>query len=86
MTDTQRQTEERRRQITEITAEQSRIRDNLKIVDRNSDYGTRLLKKLNDQETLLEKLQGEITDLTRQQNQQRKDLESYLQNTTIDEK
>jgi hypothetical protein len=86
MTDTQRQTEERRRQINDITTEQTRIRDNLKSVDRNSDYGTRLLKKLNDQETALEKLQTEITDLTRLQNQQRKDLESYLQNTTIDEK
>jgi hypothetical protein len=74
MTDTQRQVEDRRRQITEITAEQTRIRENLKSIDRNSDYGTRLLKKLNDQETALEKLQTEITDLTRQQNQQRKEL------------
>ncbi|MDB5322710.1 MAG: hypothetical protein JWN40_4341 [Phycisphaerales bacterium] len=87
MTDTQRQTEDRRRQITEITAEQTRIRENLKsLVDRTSDYGTRLLKKLNDQETALEKLQTEIIDLTKLQNQQRKELETYLQNTTIDEK
>ena len=86
MTDTQRQMEERRRQINDITTEQTRIRENLKTVDRNSDYGTRLLKKLNDQETTLEKLQGEIKELTQTYDKQRKDLEEYLQNTTIDDK
>ena len=86
LTDTQRQIEERRRQINDITVEQTRIRENLKTVDRNSDYGTRLLKKLNDQETTLEKLQSEIEDLTKTQNTQRHDLETYLQNTTTEDK
>jgi hypothetical protein len=86
LTDTQRQIEDRRRQTAEITTEQTRIRENLKTVDRNSEYGTRLLKKLNDQETAIEKLQAEIVDLTKQQEQQRKELESYLQNTTVDDK
>jgi hypothetical protein len=86
MTDTQRQIEERRRQINDITTEQTRIRENIKTVDRSSEYATRLLKKLNDQETTLEKLQGEIKELTENYNKQRKDLEEYLQGTTIDEK
>lgn len=86
MTDTQRQIEERRRQINDITTEQMRIRENIKTVDRNSDYSSRLLKKLNEQETTLEKLQGEIKELTQTLNKQRKDLEDYLQATTIDEK
>jgi hypothetical protein len=86
LTDTQRQIEERRRHINDINNEQQRIRENLKTIDRNSDYGTRLIKKLNDQETTIEKLQGEIKDLTKTQNTQRQDLETYLQNTTTEDK
>jgi hypothetical protein len=86
MTDTQRQIEERRRQAADITAEQSRIRENLKSVDRNSDYSIRLQKKLNDQESAIEKLQAEITSLTATLDQQRKGLEDFLKNTTVDDK
>ena len=42
------------------------------------DYYTRLLKKLNDQETQIEKLQKEVEDLQKQRDKQRKDLEDYL--------
>jgi hypothetical protein len=86
MTDTQRQIEERRRQVNDITTEQTRIRENIKSIDRNSDYGTRLLKKLNDQETTIENLQAEIVKFQQQFNQQQKDFESYLQNTSVDDK
>jgi hypothetical protein len=86
LTDTQRQIEDRRRQINDINNEQQRIRENLKTIDRNSDYATRLIKKLDDQETTIEKLQGEIEDLTKKQNTQRQDLETYLQNTTTEDK
>ncbi len=84
MVDTQRQMDDRRRQITDITQEQTRIRDNIRTVDRTSDYGTRLLKKLNDQETQIEKLQAELQALQKTIDQQRKDLETYLQNTTVE--
>jgi hypothetical protein len=86
MTDTQRQIDDRRRQIAEITTEQTRIRENIKTVDRNSDYAGRLLKKLNDQESTIEKLQSEITDLQKNLDQQRKSFESFLQNTSVDDK
>jgi hypothetical protein len=86
MTETQRQLDERRRQINEITTEQTRIRENIKTVDRNSDYAGRLLKKLNDQETAIEKLQAEATDLQKTLDNQRKNFENYLQNTTVDDK
>jgi chromosome segregation ATPase len=86
MTDTQRQIEERRRQVNDITTEQTRIRENLKTVDRNSEYSTRLLKRLNDQETTIERLQAEITTFQKQYDQQQKDFESYLQNTSVDDK
>jgi hypothetical protein len=86
MTDTQRQIDERRRQISEITSEQTRIRENIKIVDRNSDYAGRLLKKLNDQETEIEKFQQEVTDLQKSLDTQRKSFETFLQNTTVEDK
>ncbi|MEZ0266150.1 MAG: hypothetical protein ACAI43_15580, partial [Phycisphaerae bacterium] len=84
MTDTQRQMDERRREVAEITAEQDRLRRNIQIIDRTSDYGTRLLKKLNDQETQIEKLQGEVESLQRSLNQQRKDFEAYLQGLNVE--
>ncbi|HSI35383.1 MAG TPA: hypothetical protein VK986_17515 [Tepidisphaeraceae bacterium] len=84
MTDAQRQMDERRREVAEITAEQDRLRRNIQIIDRTSDYGTRLLKKLNDQETQIEKLQGEVESLQRSLNQQRKDFEAYLQGLNVE--
>ena len=49
----------------------------------NSQYYARLLGKLNDQESRIEKLQSEIERLQRTHDQQRKELETYLLNTTI---
>jgi hypothetical protein len=86
MTDTQRQIQQRQQEIATISNEQTRIRENIKTVDRNSDYAGRLLKKLNDQETKIEQLQSEIAELTEKFNKQRKDLEDYLQNMNVDEK
>lgn len=86
MTDTQRQIDERRKQIGEITTEQTRIRENIKTVDRTSDYAGRLLKKLNDQETTIEKLQSEMTDLQKNLDNQRRSYETFLQNTSVDDK
>jgi chromosome segregation ATPase len=85
-TDTQRQIDDRRRQVSEITNEQTRIRENIKTVDRTSEYAGRLLKKLNDQETTLEKLQGEIGELQKKLDQQRKAFEQFLQSTSVEEK
>jgi hypothetical protein len=84
MTDTQRQIEERRRQVAEITNEQTRIRENIKTVDRTSEYATRLLKKLNDQETSIEKLQTEADGLQKQLEKQRGEFESFLQGTSVE--
>jgi hypothetical protein len=83
LTDTQRQIEERRRQIAEITAEQGRLRGNLGAVDKNNDYAIRMVKKLNDQETQIERIQTEVATLLEAMNKQRKDLEAYLQGTNV---
>jgi hypothetical protein len=84
LTDTQRQIQERQRQVNEITTEQTRIRANLGSVTPNSDYAGRLLKKLNDQETKLDKLHNELESLQQKLIDQQKVLETYLQNTTVD--
>jgi len=83
MVETERQIDERRRQVAEITGEQERIRANMGSVSRNSDYYTRLLTKLNDQETRLEKLQSEIDTLTGKLAEQRNALERYLSGINV---
>jgi hypothetical protein len=83
MVDTQREIQQRTVRIGEITAEQGRIRDNMRTVTQNSAYYNRLLTKLNDQETQLEKLRGEIEDYQKALSQQQKDLESYLSSLSV---
>jgi uncharacterized membrane-anchored protein YhcB (DUF1043 family) len=41
------------------------------------------LSKLNDQETAIEKLHGEVEQLKHTYDRQRKELETYLANTTL---
>ncbi len=83
LTDTQRQIAEHQQKLSEITQEQTRIRDNLKTVPQNTDYYQRLLKKLDEQETAIEKLQGEVKTLQQKQTTQQQALESYLQNLDV---
>jgi hypothetical protein len=81
--DSDRQVNERTQKITEITQEQNRIRENMKTVAQSSPYYGRLLAKLNEQESAIERLQGERTELVRGRDVQRKALEDYLLNLTI---
>jgi hypothetical protein len=83
MMDTDRQISERQQQLAQITQEQQRIRDNMAAVSQTSQYYARLLSKLNDQETAIERLQGEVEQLKHTYNEQRKELETYLTNTTV---
>jgi hypothetical protein len=81
--DTQRQIDQHNQQLDQITKEQNRIRDNLRTVAEKSDYHNRLLTKLNDQETQIEKLQSQRDDLTATLKQQQNDLDQYLENLTV---
>ena len=83
MLDTERQMQERQQQLAEIRQDQQRIRENMATVNQTSQYYTRLLTKLNDQETAIEKLHGEIEQFMRTHERQRQELETYLMNTTI---
>ena len=83
MVDTERQIKERQQQLAEITQEQRRIRENMASVSQASQYYMRLLSKLNDQETAMETLQGEVQHLKLTYGRQREELEIYLTNTTV---
>lgn len=80
--DTQRQVALHQQQIGELNQDQSRIRENMKTVAQTTDYYKKLLNKLDEQETLIEKLQSEMKQLQQKEQQQQKDLESYL--STLD--
>jgi hypothetical protein len=83
LVDTERQMKERQQRLAEIAQEQQRIRENMAAVSQTGQYYTRLLTKLNEQETSIETLQGEIEQLKHTHTRQRKELESYLLNTTV---
>ena len=83
MIDTERQLAERGQRIAEISAEQNRIRENMKTVAQNAQYYQRLLAKLNEQETALEKLQEERDGLGRKRETERRELEAYLATLTV---
>jgi predicted nuclease with TOPRIM domain len=76
--DTQRRVDEGKQRLADITAEQGRIRENIKTVQKNGKYYERLMAKLNDQETAIEKTQGEDDDLQKLLEAQRKELEDYV--------
>ena len=83
MTDVERDINTRNQRIAEITAEQTRIRENMKTVSQNTEYYQRLLGKLNEQESSIEGLQKERDDLTAKRDGLRKQLEDYVNGLTL---
>ncbi len=81
--DLDRQVAQRGQQIADITVEQNRIRENMKTVGQTSQYYQRLLAKLNDQESSIERLQHERDDLLVKRDAARKELEDYLRDLTV---
>jgi predicted nucleic acid-binding Zn-ribbon protein len=81
--DIDRQIQERRQTIGEITQEQTRIRENMKAVSASSDYYKRLEKELDAQETQIQKLKSEAKDLGEKRTVQQKALEDYLENLSV---
>jgi hypothetical protein len=83
LVDTQRQIQELQQKLAEVTAEQSRIREDMKAVSQSSDYYKRLLTKLDAQETTIEDQHKQVADLQKQRDRQQKELEDYLGNLTV---
>ncbi len=67
----------------EITAEHARIRENMQRLPQNSDLYTRYVKKLDQQETELEKLRKEIESLKNTEEEHRRELQIYVMNLDV---
>ena len=67
----------------EITAEHARIRENMQRLQQNSDLYTRYVKKLDQQETELEKLRKEIESLKNTEEEHRRDLQNYVMSLDV---
>jgi hypothetical protein len=67
----------------EITAEHARIRENMQRLQQNSDLYTRYVKKLDQQETELEKLRKEIETLKNTEEEHRRELQNYVMNLDV---
>jgi hypothetical protein len=80
----QRQVDELSKNISQVTSEQTRIRENMKAVAASTDYYTRLVKKLDEQETQIEGWQKELDTLRKQLETQRKELETKVGQLNIE--
>jgi hypothetical protein len=83
VSDTERHMADRTRQIADITAEQGRMRENMRTTGSTTQYYQRLLAKLNEQESTIERLQTERDALTKQRDTHRQALDAYLNTLTI---
>ncbi len=81
--DAKRQLAERNQRLENLAREQARIRENMKTVSESTEYYTRLLKKLDEQETAIETLQKEGSDLQRKSEGSRQALEAYLRDLNV---
>jgi chromosome segregation ATPase len=79
----ERQIAAKDRDLARIPADQTRIRENMKVVDKSTDYYNDLLKKLRAQETELETLQQDTAKLRAELDGQKKKLEDYLKDLTF---
>lgn len=68
----------------EIRTEQARIRENLNTIDRSGDLGTRLLKKLGDQETRMENLFESLKTAREAVKTAQAQLDNYLVSLSVE--
>ncbi|MFT3786819.1 MAG: hypothetical protein QM770_11740 [Tepidisphaeraceae bacterium] len=78
------QAAEAEKKIAEIAAEQNRIRENMRTVDKASQYYGRLVTKLNDQENQIEKLQTSLGELRDSINGKQKEYDEYLNGLNVE--
>jgi hypothetical protein len=81
--DTRAQRSRLDQRTAEITAEHTRIRENMQRLAQNSDLYTRYVKKLDQQETELEKLRKEIENLKNTEEEHRRELQSFVMNLDV---
>jgi hypothetical protein len=78
-----RQIKELQGQHKELSDDQGRVRENLKILSRDSETYKRFLEKFEKQETRIEDLQAQIRQAQASIDRQRKGYEEYLNALTV---
>jgi hypothetical protein len=81
---TQRELQQVERSLQVITADQDRLRKNLREMPQEAAAYKRYLKKFDDQETQIETLQKKQKDLQDEEHAQRKSYENFLSNLSIE--
>jgi predicted RNase H-like nuclease (RuvC/YqgF family) len=81
--DTRAQRTRLEQRVGEITTEHARIRENMQRLPQNSDLYSRYVKKLDQQETELEKLRKEIEASKHIEDEQRRELQTYVMNLDV---
>ncbi len=71
-------------EIQAISADQTRIRQNMMQLDRNSALYQQYVKKLTDQETRLERVREQITKLKQDEALAQKEQRDFLERLTLD--
>jgi DNA repair exonuclease SbcCD ATPase subunit len=84
VTTTEREIADRTAQINDISQEQTRMRENMKVIAQSTQYYERLLAKLNEQESTIEKLQAERDSLAQRRDAEQKALEDYVATLTVE--
>lgn len=74
----------REQRVNEISQEQGRIRENMNRLNQSSDLYQRYVKKLDQQETELENLRGEIRAYAESEATHQRELNEYLLNLEVD--
>ena len=69
---------QREQRLKDIGEDQTRLRENLKALPPTSEAYKRYVKKFDDQETEIERLQEQVKKLQASEAQQRKEFEDYL--------
>ena len=79
-----RERQNREQEIAAIGEEQSRIRDNMGRLDRNSDLYTRYVQKFDEQETRIEDLREEIAERVDEEQTAQAELDAYIASLEIE--
>lgn len=80
---TAQERQRREQRVQEISQEQARIRENMTRLSQSSELYSRYVKKLDEQETELDKLRQEIEALKTREAQQQRELNEYLLNLDV---
>jgi hypothetical protein len=81
---TQRELQQKNRQLNDIVQDQTRLRANLKEMPPTAEAYKRYLKKFDDQETEIEQLRATIKDLQNTEHQQKLALDAYLGKLSVE--